>query len=172
MDKDIIIRSIGLGYILLGGYYYFGSASINSQTIAGLSVAAFLLVLSDCFQIYSEKYSKKSVIHSGLQYLGILANAIAIIFIVVFPFLDLRFTDDFYDILGTTLLLGGLGLSILLIAKKDEIKMEAYQEDILNMIKSQRQYAREIGEILKSHREEMERLNEEGNYEESMNKKE
>lgn len=137
-----------------------------------LTVSAFLFVLSDYIQIYSEKYSKESVIFRGFQHLAIFLNAIAIIFIVVFPFLNLGFEESFYDIIGTTLLLVGLGLSILLIAKKNERKMEEYQAEVRAIIDNHEQFAGQIKEIITSHKEEVKILNESlPHYEELMNSK-
>lgn len=147
IDKDIMVRSIGMGYILLGVYYFFGNTWIDGQVIASLSISAFLFVLSDCFQVYSEKYSNKRILNF-FQYLAILLNAIAMMFVIVIPFLKLRFDEQVYDIIGTTLLLIGLGLSIYLIAKKNEKRTEARYAEILNTIEEGKRLNNEIKEVI------------------------
>lgn len=112
MDKVNVGLVIGIGYIFLGGYYYQGFTSINEQTIAGFSLSAFGFALSDSFVTWSEKYQMNRRINSSLLYIAYFINVLALIIMVVFPFLKLDKFEISYDIVGTTTLFVGFGLSL------------------------------------------------------------
>lgn len=176
MFRDNITRSVGLSYIFLGSYYALGMASINKQTVAGVSISAFLFVLSDFVQSYSEKYSKESNIYLGLQVLATLLNTAAIMFMLIFPFIDFDFTNAFFDIAGTSLTLASLGFTIFLMAKKNEEKnnrqLEEYKEVLGKMRKNEEHIMKEVREILQSHKEHMRKMDEErAAYEEALHRK-
>ena len=170
--KDNITRSVGLSYIFLGSYYAFGLASINKQTVAGVSISAFLFVLSDFVQSYSEKYSKVSNIYLGLQVLATLLNTAAIMFMLIFPFIDFDFTDVFFDIAGTSLTLASLGFTIFLTAKKNEEKNNRQLEESRKRIEEYERFAKDIQDVMIVYKKEMKELKEKmPTYEEIFNSK-
>lgn len=138
MNKDIITRGIGVSYVLLGGYYFLGDASMSKQTIASLSISAFIFILSDAIQIYSEKYPNDSVIGTVCLTVTVFLNTLAIMFMLITPFLNLKFTENSYDILGTTLFLVGFGISIWLLAKRNEKRqdrqLESYKKEVIKIV--------------------------------------
>lgn len=134
MHRDYITRSVGLSYLFLGGFYWLGVVSVDKQTITGLSITAFLFVLSDSLQIYSDKYPHGSMIFKGFQYLLTVLNTVAIMVMLIVPFIGSSPTGDPYDIIGTTLLLASLGITIYLIATKNEKnnkkRLEEYRQEV------------------------------------------
>lgn len=69
---------------------------------------------------------------------------------LTFPFIEFeRFTEEFYDDLGTTTLLIGLGISIWLIAKKNEIRERKYREEIDGILKESRDLNEKAQELTK-----------------------
>ena len=165
MYRDNITRSVGLSYIFLGGYYALGIASINKQTIASISVSAFLFVLSDFIQSYSEKYKQESTIFQGLQLLATFSNALAIMIMLIFPFMDSELTNEFLDIAGTSLTLASLGFTIFLMAKKNEEKnnrqLEVYKEESRKMRDRQELFTKEVRDIMREYNEEKRKFEEE-----------
>lgn len=173
MDRDNFIKSVSLSYIILGLYYCFDITSMNKQTIASLSVAGFLFVLAEYFQVYSEKFPSDKDVFKMFQFLITGFGTLAIIIMIVFPFVNIRrFSENVYDVIGTVTLLIGLGITIYLIAKKNEIKEEKHQEELRKIIHDHEQFAMEIQEIITAYKEEVKVLNDAlPHYEELMNSK-
>ena len=127
MKKDYNTRAFALGYVLLGGYYLWDKAILSNQTIASLSVTALCFVLSDAAKAYSNKFPKCHVLVKSLKKLSIFLNALGFILAIIGPFLILKklgFSDDTYGVIGNGVSLIGLGLTIYLMAKRNEKQEE------------------------------------------------
>ena len=127
MKKDYTTRALALGYMFLGGYYLSDKALLSHQTIAGLSITALCFVLSDVAKVYSEKFSKWHVIYKGLQRLAICLHRLGFVVAIVVPYVILEkfdFTDEYYGVIGTGVSLISLGLSIYIMAKRNEKQEE------------------------------------------------
>ena len=134
IDRENITKSVGVAYILLGIYYAGGSTTINKQSIASISISAFLFVLSDFTQIYSEKFKKDGIIYKVLQRVSPGLTTGAILALIIFPFINARRIDEFtFDIIGTTLSFITVGISIYLIAKRNEKRDKEYFEKLLEL---------------------------------------
>ena len=123
MHKDYVSRAICLGYLLLGGYYFQGHATLNKQTIATISFIALLFVASDAVKAYSEKFSEEHVIFKFLQKCATGLFLATFVVFIVGQYINFDLTDEAYDVFGTTSLFIGLGLSMYVIAKRNEAQM-------------------------------------------------
>ena len=131
VDRENVTKSVGIAYVLLGIYYAVGSTTINKQTIVSISISAFLFVLSDFAQIYSEKFKKDGIIYKVLQSAGPALTMGAILALIIFPFLDARRIHEYtFDIIGTMLSFITVGISIYLIAKRNEKREKEYFEKL------------------------------------------
>lgn len=121
MHRDNIARAVAISYFFLGGYYLQDFVEVDTQTIACASVAAFILVGADALRLWIEKFLKNDkwiyIVHVIFE--GI--NSTAFLVLLVFPFVEFDFmTKSKYEDIGTATSLAGLGISIYLLAKKNE----------------------------------------------------
>ena len=162
MYRDNIARAVALSYLFLGGYYLQDIVEIDAQTITCASVAAFILVVADFLRSWLEKHVKKqkglSVIHGITE--GV--NTFAIMVLLVFPFADFDFTKSEYEDIGTASSLAGLGISIYLLAKKNEKTSEPKNEEckaeIHQMIEECKNINTETKELINSYNKDMKEL--------------
>lgn len=144
-----ITKSVGLGYIFLGMYYCLGITTIDKQAIASISVSAFLFVLSEFIHIQSDKVKKYRKLHFVMRGAPTFLGALAILAIIIIPFIRFeKFTENFYDILGTTLSFISFGLSICIIGKKIEKREQEYRDDVHQLLSEAKEIGVESKELL------------------------
>lgn len=162
LHRDNIARAVALSYLFLGGYYLQDIVVISTQTIACASVAAFILVGADAVRTWLQKHFKGNnallVIHGLTEFL----NTLAIMILLVVPFADFDFTKSQYEDIGTASSLAGLGISVYLLAKKNEKasdqKNEERNAEIHRMIEECKNINRETKELINSYNKDMKEL--------------
>jgi hypothetical protein len=137
MNNNFITRGISVGFILLGLWYLFGIAIIDSFTATCVSIAAFCIVIADfCDYKYERLLGEKSIdVKHRRKWLlyKVICQIIGSVFIIAFPFLEIDLPSEIQTRISNTVMFVGIGITLLLIDIKGNEKNEEYLDTVINL---------------------------------------
>ncbi|MGG1676880.1 hypothetical protein ACIFOT_14170 [Neobacillus sp. NRS-1170] len=129
-EANSIIKFIGSGLVMMGILYCTGLILLNEWQITCYSLSAFAFVASDIFDFALEPYDKKlfnNILVAGkikrLNKAKAISYFIAISFITWIPFVHTPSSQESIVTLSNTVLLIGLGATIILIGFRMDKKV-------------------------------------------------
>lgn len=148
---NYLIKAVALGFILLGFYYFLGLGSINTYTILCFSVSGFLFIISDFCGFKSNQYSRSKNNKKRKAWMAaqVATSILAVLFIVLFPYVNIKVSDENMEIFINTSLLLGLGLTIWLIASKSEREYDRFLDRLERIVTISNSHTEEMSREMK-----------------------
>ncbi|WP_068982851.1 hypothetical protein [Lysinibacillus xylanilyticus] len=131
---------IGLSFVILGIIHSFDIVTLSQMTIIGLTISGIFFVLGDFCQHFIDNYAynpKKVIaykdctrIQNRWKVCKFFCLLIAILSLIIAPYIKLNVSVDKLEVLSTSLSLVAIGLTILNVSLYNNRKLESLYEDL------------------------------------------
>ena len=139
-EAGVLIKFIGISYIIFACFYLFGLVSINSLTVLSFSLSSILFILGDIINhmIYEWEQkvaielklrNKRLIILNLLKYISIF---LGLLILIIGSFLNLNIDSDFLNSISTASSFAALGLAIYKMSLDYDKKYNEFTHSIIN----------------------------------------
>ncbi|MEK4245291.1 hypothetical protein MKZ20_08100 [Psychrobacillus sp. FSL K6-2684] len=152
-----LLTFIGVSFIVLGIIYFFGIVKLSQMTVIGITLSGIFFVLGDICQHFIDSYELKKaldlkhrmLIQDRWKLCKLLCLLIAILSLIIAPYIQLNVSQKALGIFGTSLTLIAIGFTIINVSLYNHRKLNSFHAQLADEFYKSMMQEHELNELKK-----------------------